>query len=65
MKTQIPNMRKDSLESEVNRIASHGHDISRNEAEPPRYYISRHCRALMVHSWMALKTLLVHIGRSA
>jgi hypothetical protein len=49
----------------ANKFASRGHDLSRIDDEPPRYYISRHGRALMVHSWMAVKTLLVHIGRSA
>jgi hypothetical protein len=49
----------------ANKFASRGHDLSRIDEEPPRYYVSRHGRALMVHSWMAVKTLLVHIGRSA
>ena len=49
----------------ANKFASHGHDLSRIEDEPPRYYVSRHGRSLLVHSWMAVKTLLVHIGRSA
>jgi hypothetical protein len=49
----------------ANKFAAHGHDLSRIEAEPPRYYVSRHGRALLVHSWMVVKTLLVHIGRSA
>jgi hypothetical protein len=52
--------------SEVaNKFASCGHDLSRIDDETQRYYVSRHGRALLVHSWMAVKTLLVHIGRSA
>lgn len=59
-----------SLESKefsevANKFASRGHDLSRIETEPPLYYVSRRGRALIVHSWMAVKTLLVHIGRSA
>jgi hypothetical protein len=49
----------------ANKFAAHGHDLSRIDDHPPRYYISRHGRALLVHSWMAVKTMLVHIGRSA
>jgi hypothetical protein len=49
----------------ANKFAAHGHDLSRIEVEPPLYYVSRHGRALVVHSWLAVKTLLAHIGRAA
>jgi hypothetical protein len=46
-------------------FACRGHDLFRIDDEPPRYYVSRHGRALVVHSWLAVKTLLAHIGRAS
>jgi hypothetical protein len=59
------NPERNEFSEVANKFASHWHDLSRIEGEPPRYYVSRHGKALLIYSWMAVKTLLVHIGRSA
>jgi hypothetical protein len=50
----------------ANRFAARGHDLIRVDNDSPcRYFICTRGRSLMVTSWLAVKTLLVHIGRSA
>jgi hypothetical protein len=46
-------------------FACRGHDLFRIDDEPPRYYVSYRGQALMANSWLAVKTLLAHIGRAA
>lgn len=46
-------------------LACRGHDLFRIDDEPPRYCVSRHGQVYIANSWLAVKTLLAHVGRSA
>ena len=45
-------------------FACRGHDLFRISDEPPRYCVSRHGQVYLANSWLAVKTLLAHVGRA-